>query len=87
MQQPEWSDLPTLAYDTVLAILVEGEGQHKPGSWKQQSVTEHISRARTHMYLFESGDDYEPHLMNAICRLTMALSLSNGGSDETRVHK
>lgn len=52
--------------------------RHGEDNWRRVSEREHVSHALAHIYGHLAGDDSEPHLENALCRLMMAVAVSSG---------
>jgi len=62
----------------VLRLLAQclGFGARKYGkdNWKKIPIDDHLSHAMNHINEFRRGDNTEPHLVNAMARITFALS-------------
>lgn len=76
----------------VLRLLAQclGFGARKYGkdNWKQIEQWDHLSHAMNHINEWNRGDRSEPHLVNAIARLTFALwqAVEQGQQPDTYIH-
>jgi hypothetical protein len=55
-------------------VLRANEPRHHD-RWRHQSVEAHVAHATLHLEAWRRGDETEPHLDNATCRLLFALEL------------
>lgn len=76
----------------VLRLLAQclGFGARKYGkdNWKQIEQWDHLSHAMNHINEWNRGDRSEPHLVNAMARLTFALwqAVEQGQQSDTYIH-
>lgn len=76
----------------VLRLLAQclGFGARKYGkeNWKQIDQVDHLNHAMNHINEWNRGDRSEPHLVNAMARLTFALwqAVEQGQQPDTYIH-
>jgi hypothetical protein len=63
------------AFETVVAVMREGEATHLPDEWKTYPPEFHAARAFEHLRSLREGDTRKDHLSHATTRLMLALTL------------
>ena len=63
------------------ATLSEGADKYGEWNWKGITVEDNLNHALTHVYRYLDGDNSEPHLVHAICRLMFASHIHNTTKD------
>jgi hypothetical protein len=54
-------------------VMERGARTHRGEDWRALPAGFHLARARRHLDLLVAGDESEPHLAHAACRLLMEL--------------
>jgi len=57
----------------VTEVMERGARTHRGEDWRALPAGFHLARARRHLDLLVAGDESEPHLAHAACRLLMEL--------------
>ena len=74
----------------VLRLLAQclGFGRRKYGkeNWKKIPIEDNLSHAMNHINEWRIGDRQEPHLVNAMARLTFALWQATDSCDQPEVY-
>lgn len=76
----------------VLRLLAQclGFGARKYGkdNWKKIPIEDNLAHAQNHINEWRLGDRSEPHLVNAMARLTFALfqAVDSGNQESTYIH-
>ena len=65
----------------VSSVLAEGADKYGEWNWKGITVEDNLNHALTHVYRYLDGDNSEPHLVHAICRLMFASHIHNTTKD------
>lgn len=73
---PEYIKLAQIAYDTVLATMLEGEVTHPGNEWKDVAADDHTQHAADHIENALVAMEYnwvqsEDHIGHALTRLAM----------------
>ena len=69
---PEYIKLAQIAFDTVLATMLEGEKTHPEQDWQ---TANHIDRIMQHAYKYHNGDTAEDHIGHALTRCAMVKAI------------
>lgn len=67
------------AVDAIADVMRQARvsGKHPPYRWRDgEHHDHHVARAIRHLQLLMIGDTSEPHLQHALCRVAMALAVS-----------
>jgi len=76
----DYIKLAQLAYDTVLQTMLEGEKQHSPDGWKDNTIRYHLDHANEHLFNFEYKENIAEALIDlehCLTRLSMIKFLQN----------
>ena len=74
--------IPSGALLEVAQVLSEGAEKYGENNWMNIDTNDHLNHALTHIFRFLGGDDSEPHLSHAICRLLFAHYTSTASAGE-----
>jgi len=67
----EYEKLAKIAYDTVLATMLEGEKQHPGNEWQTVDINTHLAHEAMHCVKYVEGDTSENHIAHALTRLAI----------------
>jgi hypothetical protein len=73
----EYEKLAKIAYDTVLATMLEGEAMHPADEWQTVDINTHLAHEAVHCVKYMEGDTSEDHIGHALTRLCMIKALQN----------
>jgi hypothetical protein len=65
------------AQAAIASVMIHGAITHPANDWRNYPATFHIARAVRYLELLAAGDQSEPHLHHALCRLLMATELTS----------
>ena len=84
----DFSSVPPKCLRLLAQCLGFGSRKYGKDNAGKIPIEDHLSHAMNHINEFRTGDTSEPHLVNALARITMALSqaVENGSQPENYVH-
>jgi hypothetical protein len=72
---PEYIKLAQIAYNTVLATMLEGEATHQGNEWQEVDINTHLAHEAVHCVKYVKGDTSEDHIGHALTRLCIIKAL------------